>query len=340
VIAVFVAAAAVPALLAYSTGVISSPSASGGEPGAGTEFRAASLGWPRGVEGLAASGDLIVWEQPARGADGDADGDGDDLWAYDRTTRRLSRILPAERVGAGVGAPDMTGSTVAWATRSGSSTTRPPQIRCFDQDTGRLFTAAGAGVLAHSAGGAIAWVVQAGSRAHGRDTIGVLDTVTDTSSSFPAGGRVLDLAASGRLIVWAAGPPGGGAVWAARWPGWSPVKLGARSSSVTTDARRVVWATRTSSGGTAIMLWDPRSRESRQLCVVAGVADSLALGAGAVAWRQSSNRGDVGVYDFARGRTFAVCANGAAQADPVIAGRTVYWADRRSGRWELYGKAL
>jgi hypothetical protein len=35
-----------------------------------------------------------------------------------------------------------------------------------------------------------------------------------------------------------------------------------------------------------------------------------------------------------------VCANGAAQADPVIAGRTVYWADRRSGRWELYGKAL
>jgi hypothetical protein len=86
--------------------------------------------------------------------------------------------------------------------------------------------------------------------------------------------------------------------------------------------------------------WDPRSRESRQLCVVAGVADSLALGAGAVAWRQSSNRGDVGVYDFARGRTFAVCANGAAQADPVIAGRTVYWADRRSGRWELYGKAL
>jgi hypothetical protein len=336
VIAVFVAAAAVPALLAYDTGVLSSPRASSGESAAGAEFRATSLDWPRGAEGLAASGDLVVWEQPASGADGDAD----DLWAYEVTTRLPSRILPAKRVGAGVGAPDLTGSTVTWAARGGGSTSGRPLVRGFDTDTGRLFTATAGGVLARSAGQAVVWVTQAGSRTRGRDTIGVLDTVTDTSWSFPAGGRVLDLAAAGRWIAWAAGPPGGGTVWAVQWPGGARVKLGAGSASVAADARRVVWAGRAGSAGTAIMVWDPRTRKTRRLCVVPGAADSLELGTGAVAWRQSSNCGDVGVYDFTRGRAFTVCSDGAAQADPVFAGRTVFWADRRSGRWELYGRTL
>jgi len=335
VIAVFLAAVAVPALLAHSIGVLSSPSTSGGEPGAGTEFRAVALGWPRAAEGLAASGDLVVWEQPASGTDGDAD----DLWAYDATARLLSRILTAKRVGGAVGPPDLTGSTVTWAARTGRPTSGPTLVRGFDNATGRVFTAGG-GVLAHSAGGAVAWVTQAGSRERGRDVINVLDTVTDTPWSFPAGGRVLDLAASGRLIVWVAGPPGGGTVWAARWPRWSRIELGAGSVSVAADGRHIVWTARTSSGDTAIMLWDPRMRAGRQLCLVAGAADSLALGADAVAWRQSSNRGDVGVYDFTRGRAYAACCNGAAQADPAIAGRTLFWADRRSGRWELYGKTL
>ena len=334
VIAVFIAAAAAPAVLAYGTGVISSPSASGGESGVGTEFRAASLDWPPAGGGLAASGDLVVWEQPAPGGDRDAD----ELWAYDITTRLSDRILTANRVGTGVGAPDLTGSTVAWAARSGSS--GPPRIRGFDSETGRLFTAAGCGVLARSAGDAVAWVVQAGSRARGKDRVGILDTVTDTAWSFPAGGRVLDLAAAGRWIVWAAGPPGGGTVWAARWPARSRIRLGAGSASVAADARRVVWAARAGSGGTAIMLWDPLTRETRRLCVIHGAADSLELSESAVTWRQSSNCGDVGVYDFTRGRAFTVCANGAEQADPVIAGRTVFWADRRSGHWELYGRAL
>jgi len=335
VIAVFVAAAAVSALLAHSTGVLSSPGASGGGPGGGTEFRAAALGWPRRAEGLAASGDLVVWEQPALGADGDAD----DLWAYATTTRLPSRILTAKRVGAGVGAPDIAGSTVTWAARNGGSASGSTLVRAFDNATGRSFTA-GRGVLARSTGEAVAWVTRAGSRTRGRDTINVLDTVTDTPWSFPAGGRVLDLAASGRWIVWAAGPAGGGTVWAARWPGRSRVRLGGASVSVAAEGRRIVWAARTGSGGTAIMLWDPATRVSRRLCVVVGAADSLALGADAVAWRQSANRGDVGFYDFTRGRAFTVCCNGAAQADPVIAGRTVFWADRRSGRWELFGKTL
>jgi hypothetical protein len=335
VVAVFVAAAAVPALLAYSTGVISSPSASGGESALGREFRVTSLAWPRGAQGLTASSGLVVWEQEAAGGDG-----GNELCVYDLQTRQTSRLLAAPRVGAGVGAPDMTGSTVAWAARRGASSSRPPQVRGFDSETGRLFTAAGDGVLARSAGNAVVWAVRAGSHLHGRDTIGVLDTVTDTTLSLSAGGCVQDLAACGRLIAWVAGPPDGGTVWALRRPSRSPVKLGSGSRSVDADARRIVWSTEDGAHHTSIMLWDAATRRARLLCRVAASVDSLELGADAVAWRQSTGDGDVGVFDFARGRAFTLCANGAPQADPVVAGRTVFWADGRSGSWELYGREL
>ena len=45
-------------------------------------------------------------------------------------------------------------------------------------------------------------------------------------------------------------------------------------------------------------------------------------------------------YDFNRRRAFAVCDNGAPQANAVVVGRTVFWADKRSGEWELYGRSL
>ena len=57
-------------------------------------------------------------------------------------------------------------------------------------------------------------------------------------------------------------------------------------------------------------------------------------------WVQDSGRGDIWAYDFDRRRAFAVCSDGAEQASPVLVGRTVFWADRRSGQWELYGRAL
>jgi hypothetical protein len=48
----------------------------------------------------------------------------------------------------------------------------------------------------------------------------------------------------------------------------------------------------------------------------------------------------VWVYDFNRGRAYPVSTHAGEQASPVIVAGTVFWADDRSGAWELYGRAL
>ena len=106
------------------------------------------------------------------------------------------------------------------------------------------------------------------------------------------------------------------------------------------DRRRVVWAARVGKDGSAIVVWNQRTRHAKELCRVSAHARSLDLDGDFVVWAQDSGGGDIWAYDFSRRRAFPVCGDAAEQASPVLVGRTVFWADRRSGQWELYGRAL
>ncbi len=45
-------------------------------------------------------------------------------------------------------------------------------------------------------------------------------------------------------------------------------------------------------------------------------------------------------YDFELGKATPVSEAGGRQVSPVIVAGSVYWADDRSGRWELYSHSL
>ena len=335
VLAVFVSASAVPGLLAYSTGVLRSGAPPEDGPlRASGEFRVTSLGWPGRALGLAASAHGVVWEQRSSGAAASG------LWTYDVPTQQTSRLLRPAALNETAGPPSAFGTTVVWTERAQAG--GGWRVRGFDSQTGRRFTAGAHGAAAVIGGDTIAWVDTGGGQTHPRTEIAGLDLVTDARFRLDAGSEVRDVVAAGRRVAWRTATAGG-QVWAADTRAGERFRVAAAATAVAMDARRLVWASRPSGGETAIVAWNPRSRRSTELCRVRGRVSGLALGEGLVVWvRQTAggDGGDVWAYDFNRRRAFVVCDDGAAQLDPVVVGRTVFWADKRSGDWELYGRSL
>jgi hypothetical protein len=336
VIAVFVSASAVPGLIAYSTGILPSAGRSpDADPmSASPEFRVTSLAWPEKALGLTSTPQRVVWEQ--RSDDRAASG----LWAYEVKTQLPFRLLGPRDVGHSNGFPSMDGATLAWAALPPGAADGPLQIRAFDTDTRRRFTVAAHGAAPRGAGNTIVWIDTGGERRAPRTTVAGRNTVTDERFFIAAGDEVRAVAAWGPWVAWTTGPRDSSHVWVTDRRRQARYELSATGTAVAVDRQRVVWAAREGKGESAIVVWNQRTRRSKELCRVPAAVRSLDLAGDLVVWAQDSGGGDVWAYDFNRRRAFPVCGAGAQQACPVLVGRTVFWADRRSGQWELYGRAL
>ena len=103
----------------------------------------------------------------------------------------------------------------------------------------------------------------------------------------------------------------------------------------------MIWAA-PGDGRSAVVSWDRRSRRTKVLCRVAGSVSSLVLSRRYAAWVTTSDAAgpQVWSYDFDTGKAGAVSAESSRQASPVMVAGTLYWADDRSGHWELYARSL
>lgn len=336
VIAVFVSASAVPGLMAYTTGIL--PSAGRGvdaDPmSASPEFRVTALSWPDKALGLTSTPQRVAWEQ--RSGDRTVSG----LWVYEVQRQLPYRLLGPRDVGRSNGFPSMDGATVTWAARPGGADDGPLQIRAFDIDTRQRFTVTAHGAAPQCAGNTIVWVDTGGRRRAPRTTVAGRNTVTDERFAIGVDDVVREVAAWGPWTAWTTGPRDAAHVWVKDRRRTARYRLSAAGTGVAVDERRVVWAARVGKDGSAIVVWNQHTRRSKELCRVPAHARSLDLEGDLVVWVQDSGGGDIWAYDFSLRHAFPVCSDDAAQTSPVLVGRTVFWADRRSGQWELYGRAL
>jgi hypothetical protein len=336
VIAAFVCASAMPGLIAYGTGMLPSAGRSpdNSPTSAGPEFRVTSLGWPDKALGLASTRQLVVWEQ--RSGDRAASG----LWAFEVPTRHAFRLLGRADLGRSSGFPTVDGATIAWATRPAGDDAGPLQIRAFNSDTRRLFTVSPHGADPQGAGSTIVWIDTSSAHGARRTTVAGRNTVTDERMAIAAGGVVREVAAWRQLVAWTTGPRATASVWAVDRRRQTRYQLSSSGTGLTVDRRRVVWASGVGENESAIFMWDQLTRRSEELCRVPAHARSLDLQGDLVVWAQDSGGGDIWACDLNLRRAFPVCSDGAEQTRPVLAGGTVFWADRRSGHWELYGRVL
>lgn len=329
-LALLAAACAVTALIAHGSGIAGTAARSPGVPGAtGPEELVTSLEWPADGLALAATTDGVVWEQRSRSPHVSG------LWRYDPASGLTRRLLARRDLGRATGALAAAGSTVVWTSRPDGHAA-DTRVCAFDSLTGRRFIATRHGTAPGVSDRGVAWVD--GSRRFGRPgTVVVgLDPVTDAHFNVSAGLEVRRVATGGRWVAWL----GGRRVVALDRRSGETFRLTRQATAMAMDGRAVVWAALLSSGRTAIMTWDLGTRRSQSLGRVDGTVTDLALSDQLIVWRQKSNGGDVQALERLTGRLIPVCTTPAAQSAPVVLGRTVYWADRRSGEWELYRRTL
>lgn len=335
VVAAFVSAAAVPGLLAYGSGIIPSRGATSHDAQyASAEFRVTALAWPDGGLGLAATPERVVWEQRTtqRATRG--------LWAYEVGEQRAYRLLASPYVGRGSGFPSASGSTVVWVVRTSAGGPAATLVRGYDSLTGRRFVVAARGTAPTATGDVVVWIDASGRHGQPGTTMIGRDLVTDRRFVLRTRVSAHAVVARGSWVVWRAGSGAGTQVWAADRGSGRRYRLSGSGTAIATDTQRALWAARVSPDESAIMAWDLLSHHTAELCRVPGRITDLAADDDLAVWVQDTGNGDVWAYDLARGRAVPVCTGPAAQTSPVIVGHTVFWADRRSGRWELYGRAL
>ena len=337
IVAVFVSAAAVPGLLAYGAGVLpvgSSPADGSGV--ASHEFRVTSLAWPERPLGLGAAGSVVVWEQ----RDDNAALAG--LWAYDVRTQRAHRILGKRGTGIATGFPSVAGGTLVWATRPAAGGHGPLSVQGLDTQTGRRWTVAERGRNPSIGYNTIVWVERGRGAARGDDAVCGQNTLTDEEFTTAGEGRVLDVRAAGTCVVWLAESAGTTSLWQWSYRGHKPAVLATGAAAVAVNTRRVVWASATTPQSSTLSSWNRNNRRTMTLCTVPGAVSALFLGDGVATFvvTDASGDGDIWAYDFSRRAAVAVSPHGGRQANPVLVGGTVFWADRRSGQWELYGRSL
>jgi hypothetical protein len=336
VVVAFLAMAVVPAVFAYSTGVLPGPTqASAESPSAvpGVAHPVATLAWPKEPLGLTATGSAVLWEQRDR-SEAVAG-----LWSYNVRTGATDRVLGRTMIGNAAGFPAASGSLIGWATWTGRRGAGAPCIEAYDSIVAHRWIVAPEGRDPTVAGVSVIWVDD--DAAGGNDAIRGSNTLTDEEYSIVADGNVRDVAASGSWAAWIAGRGARRAVWTGSYHGGARYRLAAAGTAVAIDGDRVVWA----AGGdrsTAVVSWDRSSRRSKVLCRVGGSVSSLALSRRYAAWVTTSDKTDpqVWTYDFETRKANAVSAQSSRQASPVMVAGTLYWADDRSGHWELYARSL
>jgi hypothetical protein len=335
VLAAFALSFVAAGLIVYSTGVLtpaarSEQSATAAGPG----VPVTPLAWPGRALGLGATSSGVVWEQrsPVRTVSG--------LWLYD-TTRGgdVTRLLARADMGRSDGTVVAAGSTVIWTGSARGAGRSDGRLYGLDLYTARRFTAARHGAAPAVFGETVIWVDS--SRRYGAPGTAVVgdDLVTDERFVVRTGGAVVQAADAGGWTAWLAGDAKGTLYAVDRRHG-TRHRLDTHGTALAMDSARLVWAARTGGGRTAVMLWDLSRAQSRELFRVRAGVTGLVLSGDLLAWQQDSGRGDVWAYDLRTHRLLAVCATAAVQVDPVIVGRTVFWADRRSGHWELYRRVL
>jgi len=339
VVVVFVVAAALTGFIAYTSGILPGPTAASADSvteAAGPESLVTTLAWPKEALGLGATNKLVVWEQRdrSRAVAG--------LWAYDVTMQQPYRLLGPSSVGAGAGHPGASDDTVVWAAWAGRRGAGVPRIEAYNEMTMRRWTVAERGRDPLVALDTILWIDRGGGATGADDALRGVDSVTDEAFSIPVDGRVRDVSVSGKWLAWVSGRGDKGAVWAGSLGSATRSKLAKAGTAVAAGRERVVWAGVPGRRSTAIVSWSRDEDRARILCRVPGVATALVLGRRAAVWltTDAAGDGDIWAYDFTRDRAYVVSGNPAPQASPVLVGDTVFWADRRSGRWELYRKTL
>jgi hypothetical protein len=337
VVTAFVAMAVVPAFFAYSTGVLPGPTQASAESSrapAGVAHPVASLPWPKEALGLATTGTAVLWEQrnPSPAVAG--------LWSYDVRTQATERVLGRTATGKAAGFPGASGDLIAWAAWAGRRGDGPPRIEAFDSSTTRRWTVAQTGRDPVVAGESVLWIED--DAAGSDDAIRGSNSLTDEEYSTTADGSVRDIAAWGSWAAWIAGPGKTGAVWAGSYHSGAANRLAAAGSAVAIDRDRVLWSAPRGRHSTVVVSWDRHSSRSTVLCRVVGSVSSLSLSRRYAAWVTARDKTgpQVWAYDFDAGRAFTVSAGSSRQASPVIVAGTVYWADDRSGYWELYARSL
>jgi hypothetical protein len=339
VVAVFVLAAALTGFIAYTSGVLPAPTAASADAvteATGPESLVTTLAWPKEALGLGATNDLVVWEQRDRSKAVAG------LWAYDVTLQQQYRLLGPVSVGAGAGHPGASGDTVVWAAWAGRRGAGVPRIEAYNEMTMRRWTVAEHGRDPLVTLNTILWIDRGGGATAADDALRGANSVTDEELSIPVDGRVRDVSISGKWLAWVSGRGDKGAVWAGSLDSPSGDKLAKAGAAVAADRERVVWAGAPGRRSTAILSWSRGDDRAKVLCRVPGAATSLVLGRRAAVWvtTDPAGDGDIWAYDFTHERASIVSGNSAPQASPVLVGDTVYWADRRSGSWELYRRTL
>ena len=96
------------------------------------------------------------------------------------------------------------------------------------------------------------------------------NTVTDERFFIAADGVVREVAAWGPLVAWTTGPRDAARVWAIDRRRQARYQLSAAGTGVAVDQRRVVWAARVGKDESAIVVWNQRTRHSKELCRIPG----------------------------------------------------------------------
>jgi hypothetical protein len=335
VVAAFVAMAMVPAWLAFDAGLLPSPTSASADAAPGdTTSRVASLAWPEEGLGLTATDSQVLWEQrdPSAAVAG--------LWSYDVRSGRTDQVLGRWATGKSAGFPAASGELIVWAAWTVRRGEGPQRIEAYDTESTRRWSAADQGRDPTVAGETVLWVEPDGAGA-GSDVIRGSNSLTDEEYAIETGGRVSDVAGWGSWAAWISGRDERPEVWTGSYGGKTRYRLAGAGTAVAIDRDRVVWATPAGSHPARIVSWDRHARRATVLCEVEGSASSLALSGAYAAWvtTRDETGSQVWVYDFARGRAFAV-AQGGRQVNPVFVSGTLYWADDRGGGWGLYRRTL
>ncbi len=129
VVVAFLAMAAVPAYLAWSTGLLPGPqqaSAESTSPATTSSAAVASLAWPEEPLGLAAGEARIYWEQRDRSAAVAG------LWYHDVPSGDTERLLGRDAAGKSGGFPAAAGHLIAWEYWAGKRGEGPAAIQAFN----------------------------------------------------------------------------------------------------------------------------------------------------------------------------------------------------------------
>ena len=338
VVVAFLAMAAVPAYLAWTTGFLPGPqqaSADSTGPATTSSAAVAPLAWPQEPLGLAAGDTRIYWEQRARSADAAG------IWYHDVPSGDTGRLLGRDAAGKSGGFPAAGGHLLAWESWAGRRGDGVAGIQAFNLEIGHRWRLTEAGRAARVVGDAVFWVDPDGA-GRGKDVIRGVNALTDEEYTLETGGRVRSFAAWGPWAVWISGGGSIGEVWAGSFRSATRYRLAARGTAVAMDRDRVLWAASAGRHSSTIVSWNRRSSRSRVLCRLRGAASSLAMSRHTAVWvvDRKATGPQVWAYDFEIGKATPVSEAGGRQVSPVIVAGSVYWADDRSGRWELYSHSL